>query len=35
MESRQSVPEGAFYKKYKKLKEKYSKEYNILKKETK
>ncbi len=35
MESRQSVPEGAFYKKYKKPKEKYSKEYNILKKETK
>ncbi len=35
MESRQSVPEGVFYKEYKKLKKKYSKEYNIWKKESK
>lgn len=32
MESRKSVSEGAFYKEYKKLKEKFSKEYNIWKK---
>jgi len=35
MESRHSVPEGAFYKEYKKLKVKFFKEYNIWKKENK